>query len=256
MRLPVAIAVGTAIFAASIALAESPQSSPRPMPRPTGLVQPAATPATQPFAPMIRPQPRPPGLGLSVATGAKAATPAAKVTAPAKPVPTSLKGAVCGRADIRGQTLKPIVSRVKGCNVAAPVLVSAVAGVRLSPAATINCTEAAALSTWVTSGLQPAFNNQVVQINEIDSYACRPRNNVKGAKISEHGSGNAIDLSGFVLASGKTLTVAANYGAQIKQAQRAACGIFHTTLGPGSDGYHENHLHFDVAPYRGTPYCR
>ena len=41
----------------------------------------------------------------------------------------------------------------------------------------------------------------------------------------------------------------------MRAAHRAACGIFGTTLGPGSDGYHEDHLHFDTVS-RGSPYCR
>jgi len=30
----------------------------------------------------------------------------------------------------------------------------------------------------------------------------------------------------------------------------SACAHFGTVLGPGSDGYHENHLHVDVIPRR------
>jgi hypothetical protein len=37
---------------------------------------------------------------------------------------------------------------------------------------------------------------------------------------------------------------------------RAACGRFGTTLGPGSDGMHEDHLHFDTARHANGPYCR
>ena len=139
---------------------------------------------------------------------------------------------------------------------AEPVLVTSVNGVRLAPAATLNCAAATALATWIDKGLQPAFQNQVAQLNIADSYSCRSRNNVRGAKISEHGRGNAIDIEAFVLTSGKTMTVASNYGRPIKAAQRAACGTFHTTLGPGSDGYHEDHIHFDVSQRGGNPYCR
>ena len=167
----------------------------------------------------------------------------------------SRKGSVCNNADIKGVALKPIKSRVKGCNVPAPVSVTSVDGVRLVPPATINCETAQALSVWIDQGLQPAFRNQVVQLNIADTYSCRPRNNVRGAKVSEHGAGNAIDISGFVLRSGKTMTVARNYGAEIKKAKKAACGTFHTTLGPGSDGYHEDHIHLDVAHRRGSAYC-
>ncbi len=138
----------------------------------------------------------------------------------------------------------------------APVLVFSVSGVALNPPATLTCEEATALSIWIVKGLQPVFNNTVVGMNVADSYSCRPRNNVCGARISEHGTGNAIDIAGFVTNTGKTYSVADNYTSAIRAAQKAGCGIFHTILGPGSDGYHETHLHLDVAPYRGRPYCR
>lgn len=85
---------------------------------------------------------------------------------------------------------------------------------------------------------------------------CRTRNHKKGAKISEHGRGKAIDISGFTFANGKTVRVLGNFDATMRKAHRAACGIFGTTLGPGSDGMHEDHLHFDVASHRNGAYCR
>ena len=33
--------------------------------------------------------------------------------------------------------------------------------------------------------------------------------------------------------------------------RQAACARFTTVLGPGSDGYHENHIHLDVIVRRG-----
>jgi len=46
------------------------------------------------------------------------------------------------------------------------------------------------------------------------------------------------------------------FSAALKAMHRAACGIFGTTLGPGSDRYHENHFHYDTARHRSGPYCR
>ena len=233
-----------AVLNASLACADTPLTSPRPMPNPQDLV--ATVQGTINL--LIKPQPRPNQPAVSL-------QPVAALPKPPAPR-LSLTGSVCGNPAIKGKPLKPITSRIKGCNVPEPVLVSSVAGVALSPAATINCAEAVALSTWVSKGLQPNYGNQVSRLTVVDSYACRPRNNVRGAKISEHGTGNAIDIAGWTLKTGKTYTVSSNYTAQMRKAQRAACGIFHTTLGPGSDGYHENHLHFDVASYRGNPYCQ
>ena len=210
----------------------------------------------------LRPQPRP-SLAVAVAVAVATATPTIRPEArpvegavqPAKPK-TSRKGSVCKNNNIKGTTLPAITARTKGCGIKNPVQVTSVNGVRLSPPATINCEAAAALATWIDKGLQPAFNNQVVQLNVAASYVCRSRNNVRGARVSEHGLGSAIDIAGFVLTSGKTVTVASHYGNQIRRAQKAACGPFRTTLGPGSDGYHEDHVHFDVSKRGGSAYCR
>lgn len=227
-----------------------------PKPRPFALLAPA--PQTQTTAPspfpngVLRPQPRPAGL-IQTAANNTTTTPKTPTT---KPKP-SVKGSVCGDPAIKGQALESIGSRVNGCGVTEPVKVTSVSGVVLNPPATLDCSAARALRSWVDHGLQPAFApGEVVELRIFGSYMCRSRNNVRGAKISEHGRGRAVDIGGFVLGSGKVLTVASNYNAQIRKAHKAACGIFSTTLGPGSDGYHEDHLHFDTASYRSGTYCR
>lgn len=169
----------------------------------------------------------------------------------------SKKGSVCGDPSIRGEVLAPITARIKGCGVAEPVRVTSVAGVRLSEAAIMDCPTARALKTWVNKGLKPAFpKSEVVELRVAAHYSCRPRNNQKGAKISEHGKGRAIDLAAIVLDDGRVLTVADDWGKVLRRVYKAACGIFGTTLGPGSDGYHEEHMHFDTARYRAGSYCR
>ena len=166
-------------------------------------------------------------------------------------------GFVCGDRAIRGEELARITSKVQGCGIEQPVRVTQVDGIRLTTPATIDCATASALKDWINAGVRPAFGRQeVVELRVAASYICRPRNNVRGAKISEHGRGKAIDISGFILSDGKELTVSGNYNRQMRQAYRAACGIFGTTLGPGSDGYHEDHLHFDTASHRNGSYCR
>ena len=113
------------------------------------------------------------------------------------------------------------------------------------------------VKAWIDEGVRPAFGRQeVVELRIAASYICRPRNNIRGAKISEHGRGKAIDISGFILSNGRELSVSDDYNRQMRRAHRAACGIFGTTLGPGSDGYHEDHLHFDTASHGNGPYCR
>lgn len=103
---------------------------------------------------------------------------------------------------------------------------------------------------------QPAFDGRLSELQIAAHYVCRSRNNKKGAKISEHGKGRAIDISAFVLTDGRVLTVSDNYNRTLRRIYKAACGIFRTTLGPGSDGYHEDHFHFDTSARSGGAYCR
>lgn len=168
----------------------------------------------------------------------------------------SRKGSVCGVAAIKGEEISRISSKVQGCGVENPVAITSVAGVRLSQTATVDCSIATALNRWVEEVAQPAFNGNLVQLQIAAHYSCRSRNNVKGAKISEHGKGRAIDIGGFVLSNGKVLTVAQNYNKVLRKIYKAGCGYFMTTLGPGSDGYHEDHFHFDTSARKGGAYCR
>jgi len=173
-------------------------------------------------------------------------------------------GSVCGVAAIRGKALPPIAARARGCGLAKPVEVTAVDGVALTPAATMDCPTAKALNGWVQSAAKPAFAGKgggLEALRVAASYICRTRNNVPGARISEHGRGKAIDISAFILASGAEVTVAhdyrrGGYSGVLKAVHKAACGPFGTTLGPGSDGMHEDHIHLDTASYRSGNYCR
>jgi hypothetical protein len=163
---------------------------------------------------------------------------------------------ICGNPALTGVAVDRISSRTNGCGVEEPVQISAVDGIQLSIPATMDCTTANALAQWVDQGLQPAFDNQVTGIQVAGHYICRTRNHRPGARISEHGRGKAIDISGIVLADGTVLTVSNNWNRAMRAAYQAGCGIFGTTLGPGSDGYHEDHMHFDTANHRNGPYCR
>ena len=177
---------------------------------------------------------------------------------------TGRAGSVCGIPGIKGKALPAIAARVRGCGLGEPVEVTSVDGIALTPPATIGCPTAVALNTWVHGTAKPAFAGKgggLEALRVAASYICRTRNNVPGAPISEHGKGKAIDISGFILASGAEVTVAQDYrrgaySATLKRVHQAACGPFGTTLGPGSDGRHEDHIHMDIASYRSGDYCR
>lgn len=112
--------------------------------------------------------------------------------------------------------------------------------------------------------MKPAIGNTgggVSQIKVAAHYACRTRNNQAGAKISEHGKGRAIDISGFKLRDGRQITLLQDWdrrdtGAMLRKMHKRACGIFGTVLGPDSDRFHKDHFHFDTARHRGGSFCR
>jgi hypothetical protein len=200
---------------------------------------------------LLRPEKRPEGLA-----GPKLASAPVAPVAPDRQRAVLRKGSVCGDPVIKGEEMTPITARVQGCGVADPVRVTSVAGVRLSQPATVDCDTARALKTWVERGVEPAYGRgKVVELQVAGHYVCRTRNHRQGAKISEHGRGRAIDISGFTFSNGRSVSVKGNFDRTMRKAHKAACGIFTTTLGPGSDGMHEDHLHFDVAK-RGSTYCR
>jgi hypothetical protein len=78
-------------------------------------------------------------------------------------------------------------------------------------------------------------------------------NRVTGAKLSEHGKANALDLRSLTLADGRTIhPTDVAVSRDFRERMRAsACERFATVLGPGSDGYHEEHIHVDLAERHG-----
>lgn len=171
--------------------------------------------------------------------------------------------------DIEHAPVDPI-GKPGACGAPAPVVVSQVAGVAVTPAATLTCEMAAALHNWVSGSLKPAarrhLKTEVTAINAAASYVCRRRNNSSMGKISEHGRANALDMSGSAFAeTGKGVAVGfgdwgdgilaslgiGGKGSFLEEIRKAACSHFTTVLGPGSDPYHGDHFHVDALSRKG-----
>lgn len=128
----------------------------------------------------------------------------------------------------------------------------------------MTCPLARQFARWSREAVQPAadqwLESRIVRIETFGTYGCRTRNSRPGARLSEHGSANAVDVSGFVLADGRRVTVQAGWNGEDERVRRflravfqAGCRRFSIGLSPDNDAYHYNHLHFDMG--RG-PYCR
>jgi hypothetical protein len=154
-----------------------------------------------------------------------------------------------------------------GCEVSNAWKVQSLGSVSFSRAATMNCGMADPLHGWLEDQVQPAaqksFGESIVSMDVAASYSCRPRNNKRGAKMSEHGFGNAIDIAAFTLESGRKVTVLDGWHGSrderrfLRTIHGEACEEFRTVLGPDADRHHRDHLHLDLQNRRnGSSYCR
>ena len=132
---------------------------------------------------------------------------------------------------------------------------------------TIACTTADAFSLYVRDLLSPlakgTYGAAVASVWTGPGLECRSRDHILGAKLSAHGQGLAIDIAQLKLSNGFMIQVGlpkteADQGFETAS-RAAACGYFHTVLGPGSDSYHRTHWHFDLE-VRGSKsdgkYCK
>jgi hypothetical protein len=128
--------------------------------------------------------------------------------------------------------------------------------IAISPPATLRCETAEAIVAWVRQDLATgvaSLGSGLAAIENFDSFDCRGQNRIEGARLSEHGRANALDIRAFRLKNGRTVqptdvAVAKDFRLAMKT---SACARFTTVLGPGSDGYHEDHIHVDLAARRG-----
>lgn len=174
------------------------------------------------------------------------------------------KGAVCGDPALQGDVVGRVTGKLRGCGIKNAVRVRSVSGVALSTGAVMDCGTANALKKWMNGTAKPAMSRKgggLKSIKVAAHYACRTRNNQRGAKLSEHGKGRAIDISGFTLQNGTKVSVLQgwnnrNYSKPLRQMHKGACGPFGTVLGPNANKFHRDHFHFDTARYRAGTYCK
>ena len=160
------------------------------------------------------------------------------------------------------------------CGLQHPFKVSALSGgtVTLNSDQTLGCPMMPALDSWIAEVVQPAakarFGEEVATINAMGSYSCRSIDNQRGARLSEHAFGNALDIGGFRLAGGREISIVKEWKqgdeqtrAFLRDVHAGACQYFTTVLGPGADVFHYNHIHVDLAMHGNTStgprrYCK
>ncbi|OJY38939.1 MAG: extensin, partial [Rhizobiales bacterium 65-9] len=144
------------------------------------------------------------------------------------------------------------------CGMDHPFQVMAYAGgaVAVAQKLTLACPMISRADQWVEEVVQPiaraSYGQPVAQI-KAGSYSCRSQNNQRGARLSEHSFGNAMDVFSFTFADGREIVVKTGWrGAPdeqqfLRQVFVNSCRYFTTVLGPGADMFHYDHFHLDLA---------
>ncbi len=127
----------------------------------------------------------------------------------------------------------------------------------VTPPATLRCKMASEIADWVRTdvvGLAAPLGSEPTVLDNFDSYECRSFNRIPGGHLSEHGRANALDVRAIKLANGKSieLTDRAVPRDLRERFLHSVCARFTTVLGPGSDWYHEEHIHLDLMERRNN----
>ncbi|MCP3370064.1 extensin family protein [Bradyrhizobium cajani] len=127
--------------------------------------------------------------------------------------------------------------------------------VTVKPAAILRCNMASAIADWVRKDMVPlatSLGSAISDLDNFDSFECRGRNRIVGALLSEHGKANALDVRAIKLANGQSIGFTdRTLSREVRErVLHSVCARFSTVLGPGSDWYHEDHIHLDLAQRR------
>ncbi len=132
------------------------------------------------------------------------------------------------------------------------------------------CAMAAALEIWRRDSVQPAaqeiFGQEVARIEHFGSFSCRRLYGRDEGPWSEHATGNAIDIAGFVLADGTRISLVNDWQGEggdrddaarfLRRVRDGACGVFGTVLSPEYNAAHRDHFHLDQEPRGMGGVCR
>lgn len=121
----------------------------------------------------------------------------------------------------------------------------------LKPPAILHCTMASAIADWIRTDMVPfaaSLGSVIRDLENFKSFECRGRNRVVGAKLSEHGRANALDVRALILANDQSIPLTDRTVAREtrENLRHSVCTRFSTVLGRARMGYHEDHIHLDL----------
>jgi hypothetical protein len=104
------------------------------------------------------------------------------------------------------------------CGTPAPVLLRSIGGtdaVVFNPPLLVNCRLVVSLHRWLEEKVQPAARAMLGSpVSRIigSSYSCRNRYFLPNDRLSQHAFANGVDVPVFVLADGRKIDIASNWG--------------------------------------------
>lgn len=148
----------------------------------------------------------------------------------------------------------------KGCGIRDGVEISRIGATQFKPTAKLNCATALQTAKWMQTVQQAAFRHYgkpVDRLTHYSAYSCRFR---KRGKLSEHASGNALDVAEIYIGDFKTTVlkhwlnngtaIGAKASAFWKEITATSCRHFDLVLSPVSNAAHANHLHLDLGGWK------
>lgn len=158
---------------------------------------------------------------------------------------------------------RPVANVAGPCPLTDVVRVQSFGDVALSSSFLASCPLALSATMFIHQRAVPlartTLGSGLTRINHLGSYACRNIYNRKDARLSEHATADALDISGFGFAGGQQVSVLKGWKAEGKGPQylhdvfAAGCPFFGNSLGPDYNAAHANHFHLGM---RGYGLCR
>ncbi|RIA37841.1 extensin-like protein [Hephaestia caeni] len=182
------------------------------------------------------------------------------------PGPSARQTQMC-HADLKriGVAFNPLPNRDRGggCSTIGTVQLLDI-GVPVTNLGAMRCGLARTFSGWARNAVAPAarqiLGSDLVKIETFGTYACRAVVGVASNRLSGHAIANAVDISAFVLADGRRISVLDDWSSpdpQIRAFMRvihsSACKRFGTVLSPDYNSAHRNHFHLEDD---GAHFCR
>jgi hypothetical protein len=178
------------------------------------------------------------------------------------PEPPRLYQTACP-AEISGQVKAKLLPPIHEgqCGLQSPLSIEAVsANGRMIPTNTpvvTDCGMASALPGWlgaVDGYVEAREKTRIKTLNVGTGYDCRNVDHAATGNLSFHSFADAIDVIGFTLEDGRTVSISPGFNGTPAQgrdilhfARDAACVSFTTVLGPDADAYHQDNMHLDLA---------